>query len=53
MCQKQAVKLSHVIHISGEGERVGEEGGREEREGRRRRWRRGDVTKAGLMLWQL
>lgn len=45
MCQKQAVKFSHVIHM-------GRAGGREEGVV----WGGGGwggVTKAGLMLWQL
>ena len=62
MCQKQAVKFSHVIHIRSKGgceeeeeEGVGEGGLERRLEERRGEERRGggDVTKAGLMLWQL
>ncbi len=52
MCQKQAVKFIHVIHIRSEGGCEEEEEEEEEAEGAREGWR-GDVTKAGLMLWQL
>lgn len=54
MCQKQAVKFSHVIHIRSEGGCEEEEvEGRERGEGWREEEEGGDVTKAGLMLWQL